>query len=209
MEYNTKRDLLTIPEYGRNIQKMIGYCISIDEREKRNFIAQSIVRVMGQMNSQNAKTHDFEQKLWDHLHIISGFNLDIDSPYPMPGKDEVAKKPEKIEYRRKSMRFPHYGENIEKIITAITEMEDGDKKDAFVLAVANYLKKSYLSWNRESVNDETVIKNLEELSGGKLRLAEDVQLISTSEALLKPKRQKNIVNKKVSNYKFQKKGRRR
>ncbi len=209
MEYNTKRERMLIPEYGRNIQKMIDYCIGIEDREKRNFVAEAIVKVMGQMNSQNAKSLDFEQKLWDHLHIISGFNLDIDSPYPAPKKDEVTKNPDKIVYSKKTMSFPHYGKHIESVISAVTEIEDGEQKDAMVLAIANYLKKSYLSWNRESVNDETVLKNMAEISGGKLKLNEEFQLISTSEALTKPLKQKNIVNKKSSNYKYSKKGRRR
>ncbi len=88
MEYNTNRERMMIPEYGRNIQKMIDYCIGIEDREKRNLTAEAIVRVMRQMNSQNSKSLDFEQKLWDHLHIISGYNLDIDSPYPMPNRTE-------------------------------------------------------------------------------------------------------------------------
>lgn len=209
MEYNTNRESLTIREYGRNIQKMIDYCIDIEDRDERNLTASAIVKVMGQMNNQNAKTHDFEQKLWDHLHIISAFNLDIDSPYPKPPKDTVEKKPEKIEYSKKTMSYPHYGKHIERVIAAVAEMEDGEKKDSFVLAVSNYLKKSYLNWNRESVNDETILSNLAELSNGKLKLNEEFQLVSTSEALSNPRRQKNIVSKKTSNHKYSKKGRRR
>jgi len=209
MEYNTKREFLTIPEYGRNIQKMIDYCVGIEDKEKRSLTAQAIVKVMGQIDSQNSKSNDFEQKLWDHLHIISGFNLDIDAPFPVPSKDVVAKKPEKLEYSKKTMSYPHYGENIEKIIDAVSGMEDGEHKDAVVLAIANYLKKSYLNWNRKSVNDETILANMDELSKGKLKLNEDLELISASDALAKPKRQKNIVNKKVvSNKNFKKRKRR-
>ncbi len=209
MEYNTNRERMMIPEYGRNIQKMIDYCIGIEDREKRNLTAEAIVRVMRQMNSQNSKSLDFEQKLWDHLHIISGYNLDIDSPYPMPNRTEEKKTTSKIEYGKKTMKYPHYGKNIEKIINAVIEIEEGEQKEATVLAIANYLKKSYLNWNRESVNDETILSNLEELSEGKLKLNEEFTLISTSEALTKPKKQKNIVNKKTSNFKYSKKGRRR
>jgi len=209
MEYNTKREFLTIPEYGRNIQKMIEYCVGIEDREKRNLTAQAIVKVMGQIDSQNSKTNDFEQKLWDHLHFISGFNLDIDAPFPVPAKDAVAKKPEKLEYSKKNMSYPHYGENIEKIIEAVSGMEEGEHKDAVVLAIANYLKKSYLNWNRKSVNDETILANLDELSKGKLKLNENLELISSSDALAKPKRQKNIVNKKVVSNKNYKKRKRR
>ncbi|NOY49384.1 MAG: DUF4290 domain-containing protein [Chlorobi bacterium] len=197
MEYNTKRESMAIPEYGRNIHKMIDYCISIEDREKRNATAETIVRVMRQMNASSAKSHDFEHKLWDHLHIISGFNLDIDAPYPAPKKDEISRKPEKLEYSQKTMAFPHYGKHIEKIIDSAVQIPEGDQKDAIVLAIANYLKKSYLTWNRDSVNDETVLKHLADLSNGKLHLKEEFSLISNSEALSKPKKQKNIVNKKA------------
>lgn len=201
MEYNTERGLISIPEYGRNIQKMIDYCVDIEDRDKRNSTAHAIVRVMEQMNSQASKANDFHHKLWDHLHIISGFRLDIDAPYPAPSKEDVAKKPEKIEYSKKRMTYPHYGKNIEKVISVVAEEEDGEKKDAIILAIANYLKKSYLTWNRDSVNDETILKHLEELSKGKLELKEDTQMISTSDALSVPRRQKNIVNKKNTSYK--------
>jgi hypothetical protein len=197
MEYNTKREGMAIPEYGRNIHKMIDYCISIEDREKRSATAETIVRVMRQMNAPGPKSNDFEHKLWDHLHIISGFNLDIDAPFPVPKKEEVSRKPEKLEYSHNDMSFPHYGKHIEKIINSVVQIPDGDQKDAIVLAIANYLKKSYLVWNRDSVNDETILKHLEDLSNGKLHLKEEYSLISNSEALAKPKKQKNIVNKKA------------
>ncbi|PLX14405.1 MAG: DUF4290 domain-containing protein [Marinilabiliales bacterium] len=205
MEYNTKREAMAIPEYGRNIHKMIDYCVNIEDREKRTKTAHAIVNVMGQMNTPNYKGTDFEHKLWDHLHIISGFNLDVDSPFPPPNKDDVSKKPERISYSKSEMEYPHYGKHVERIIEAVTEIEDGEKKDAIVLAISNFLKKSYLNWNRDSVNDETIIKNLQEMSNGKLNLKEDYTLISSSEALAKPKKQKNIVNKKSTQTKSNKK----
>ncbi|PLX02496.1 MAG: DUF4290 domain-containing protein [Marinilabiliales bacterium] len=205
MEYNTKREIMAIPEYGRNIHKMIDYCISIEDREKRTKTAHAIVKVMGQMNTPNSKGNDFEHKLWDHLFIMSGFNLDIDSPFPAPKKDEISKKPDRLAYSKSEANYPHYGKHIERIISAVADMEEGDKKDAIVLSISNFLKKAYLNWNRDSVNDETILKNLEELSKGKLILKEDYNLISSAEALAKPKKQKNIVNKKVSQQKPSKK----
>jgi len=209
MEYNTKREYLTIPEYGRNIQKMIEYCVAIEDKEKRNQTAHAIVKVMDQMNNQSSKANDYYHRLWDHLFIISDFKLDIDSPYPMPDKDEVSKKPDKIEYSVKNMSFPHYGKNIERVIDAIADTEEGEQKDALTFAIANYLKKSYLNWNRESVNDETILKNLEELSGGRIKLNDDFELISTSEALMKQRKQRNIVNKKTVGFKGMKKRKRK
>lgn len=209
MEYNTIRDNLAIREYGRNIQKMIEYCISIEDREKRNNTANAIVRVMGQMNPQAANANDFEHKLWDHLHMISDFKLDIDAPFPPPDKDEVTKKPDQLKYSENNIKFPHYGKHIQKVISVVSEMEEGENKDTIVLAVANYLKKSYLNWNRDSVNDETILAHLEKLSKGKLKLEDEVELISTTEALSKPRKQKNIVNKKVTSFKYQKKRKRK
>jgi hypothetical protein len=210
MEYNTIRDSLSIREYGRNIQKMIGHCISIEDREKRSLTALAIVKVMGQMtNIQTSVASDFEHKLWDHLHIISGFNLDIDAPYPPPNKEEVAKRPAKIEYSSNNIKFPHYGKHIEKVIDAVNEMEEGANKEVVVLAIANYLKKSYLNWNRDSVNDDTIIAHLEKLSEGNLKVNENATLISTSEALAKPSKQKNIVNKKATSFKGSKKRKRK
>ena len=197
MEYNTKRERMTIPEYGRNIHKMIDYCVSIEDKEKRTALAHTIVKVMEQMNPPISKSNDYEHKLWDHLHIISGFNLDIDAPFPAPGRDEVSKKPEKIAYSDYKISYPHYGKQIEKVISQVAEMEEGDQKDGLVYAIANYLKKSYLVWNRESVNDETIFSHLEELSGGKVKFNEKYELISISDALSKPRRQKNIVTTKA------------
>lgn len=209
MEYNTNRNKITIREYGRNIQKMIDYCITIEDREQRNLTAQAIVKVMTQMNSSAAQTHDYEHKFWDHLHIMSAFNLDIDAPYPPPAKETVSQKPERMGYNNNRMSYPYYGKNIEKIIEAVVEMDDDDQKEAVVLAIANYLKKSYLNWNRDAVNDETIVKHLDKLSDGKLKLEEDATLISTSEALSNPIKQKNIINKKVSNFKYSKKRKRK
>lgn len=209
MEYNTDREQIIILEYGRNIQKMIEHCVSLEDREQRTLTAHAIVKVMGQMNVQSSKEIDIEHKYWDHLYIISGFNLDIDAPFPPPERGAVAKQPERMEYNNNKMSFPHYGKNIEKVIEAVIDMDDDDQKEAVVLAIANYLKKSYLNWNRDSVNDETILKNLDKLSDGKLKLKEDAQLISTSEALTNPRKQKNIINKKVSNFKYSKKRKRK
>jgi len=209
MEYNTNREQISIREYGRNIQKMIEYCMSLEDKEQRTLTAYAIVKVMSQMNSQASKELDADHKFWDHLHIISGFNLDIEAPYPTPERDVVSKKPERMGYNNNKMNYPHYGKNIEKVISAVVDMDEEDQKEAVILAIANYLKKSYLNWNRDSVNDETILKHLDKLSDGKLELEEGATLISTSEALSNPRKQKNIINKKVSNFKYSKKRKRK
>ena len=206
MEYNTQREKLAIPEYGRNIQKMFEYTVGIEDREKRNKYARIIVNIMAQMNPSIREQSDYLHKLWDHLYIISDFKLDVDSPYPPPDKDLIRRKPDPVPYSDNNITFRHYGKYVERMIEKIAEMEDGPAKDELIKIIANHLKKSYLTWNRDSVNDETILKHLEELSGGRLKLTEDQELVSTSELLSRnrnrkknnPYRQNN--NNKRRNY---------
>lgn len=190
MEYNTARGHLIIPEYGRNIQKMVDYLITIEDREKRTKTAHSIITSMGQMNPSIKDTIDFTHVLWDHLYIISDFKLDVDGPYPQPSREELKLKPDRLKYSNKNFTLRHYGKHIINIIKKAIEYEEGEEKQALVLAIANQMKKSYLRWNRESVNDLTITKNLTELSDGKLQLSEDVQLIAISEVIQKTKNKK-------------------
>ena len=192
MEYNSQRVKLIIPEYGRNIQKMVDYAITIEDREKRTNAAKFIVSVMASMNSQNRDAGDYKQTLWDHLYIISKFLLDVDGPYPMPEKETLERKPDKVEYSDKRIRLRHYGKNIEAIINKAITYDEGPEKEALIHTIANHLKKSYLNWNRESVDDEAIASHLELLSGGKLELSENLRLTSTSDILSrnKPKKKK-------------------
>jgi hypothetical protein len=196
MEYNTERSKLVIAEYGRNIQKMIDYTTTIEDREKRTKAAKVIVNIMAQMNPHIRENEDYMHKLWDHLYYISDFKLDVDSPYPPPQKDTFQKKPERIPYSDNKITFRHYGKYVEKMIEKISEMENGEEKDYLIQIIANHLKKSYLNWNRDSVNDETIFKHLEELSGGRLKLTDDQQLLSTNEILSRNRPAK----RKSSNY---------
>ncbi|PLW96138.1 MAG: DUF4290 domain-containing protein [Marinilabiliales bacterium] len=203
MEYNSQREHLIIPEYGRNIQKMVNYAKTIEDREKRTEAAKFIVNVMASINQQNRDAGDYKQTLWDHLFIISQFELDVDSPYPMPAKETLTRKPDKVEYSDNKIRFRHYGKNIEAIIKKAIEYEDGPEKDALIHAIANHLKKSYLNWNRESVDDVAIEKHLEILSDGKLSLSEDQTLTSTSDILArnKTKKKKFVPRSKDNNSK--------
>ncbi|OYT14023.1 MAG: methionyl-tRNA formyltransferase [Bacteroidetes bacterium 4572_114] len=198
MEYNTQREKLAISEYGRNLQKMIDYVMTISDREKRTKYAHAIVDIMAQMNNLK-DSPDFRHKLWDHLFIMSDFKLDIDSPFGMPDPETLAKKPNPLSYPHGGIRYHHYGRNIQLIIRKAVELEDGPEKDALVKLIANHLKKSYLNWNRESVNDELITKHLEVLSQGKLELAEDEQLNKTSEILARNKRKAKITQRPQSN----------
>ncbi len=187
MEYNTARGHLIIPEYGRNVQKMVDYALTIEDREKRTNTAKTIILSMAQMNPSIKETMDFNKVLWDHLYVISDFKLDVDSPYPMPSQEKLTLKPTKLEYSDKKIKLRHYGRHIINIIDKAIDYEEGEEKQALVLTIANQMKKSYLKWNRDSVNDQTIAKHLLGLSDGKLILPEDVKLIAISDVIQRPK----------------------
>ncbi len=194
MEYNTAREKMAIPEYGRNIQKMVQHVLSLEGRNERTRAAYLIVSVMASMHPHIKESSDYEHRLWDHLYIISDYKLDVDSPFPPPERKEVARKPERLPYSEDHIRYKHYGLHLEKIIHHAVEMEDGDEKDELTRLIANQMKKSYLTWNRNSVSDQMILNQLDELSGGKLKLKDGVQLIATSEVLLAnrpPKKKKS------------------
>ena len=198
MEYNTQREKLAISEYGRNLQKMINHIMTVTDREKRTKYAHAIVDIMAQMNNLK-DSPDFRHKLWDHLFIMSDFKLDVDSPFGMPDPKTLAKKPNSLNYPHGGIRYHHYGRNIQLIIEKAVELEDGPEKEALTKLIANHLKKSYLTWNRESVNDDLITNHLAVLSHGKLELAEDEQLNKTSEILARNKRKAKITQRPQSN----------
>jgi len=183
MDYNSTRDKLIIPEYGRNVQKMTAYVLSIEDREKRTNMAKALIKIMTQLHPDQKDTADYKRKLWDHLHIISGYKLDVDGPFPPPTPEDRLGKPRRIPYPQEVIKFRPYGKNIARIIEKATTFDDGPEKDALVKNIANHLKKSYLNWNRDSVNDELITDHLSELSGGKLKLSEDMRLAHTNDLL--------------------------
>lgn len=183
MEYNSTREPLFIKEYGRNVQKLIEYAMSIEDREKRNRIARAIVNIMGQMNPQIRESSDYKQKLWDHLFLISEFKLDVDSPYPMPEPKPAQSRREKLSYKSNHIQFRMYGANIQKMIDIAAEYEDGPEKEAFTRAIANQLKKSYLNWNRETVTDVVIFDHLSTLSKSRLKISDETRLRATTDLL--------------------------
>jgi len=191
MEYNTSRKKLVLPEYGRNIQKMIGLAKAEPDAEKRNKMAQAIIAIMGNMNPHLRDIVDFKHKLWDHLAIISEFDLDIDSPYELPKIETLREKPEQVPYNSKDAKFKHYGQTIEKMVQVAIDMEDGELKDILIQLIANHMKKSYLTWNKEAVADEQIFKDLKILSGGKIDITtEQATLTETKDILSKNKRRR-------------------
>ena len=183
MEYNTAQPKMIIPEYGRNIQKMIAHAVGVKNQAERNKVAQAIIQVMGQLNPHLRDVTDFKHKLWDHLFIISDFKLDVDSPYPKPTAETFQTKPEKLKYPSNDIRYKHYGKTIERIIEKATAYKEGDEKNALIESIANLLKRSYLNWNRDSVNDEVILAHLKELSKGKLKPGADFRLSATNDIL--------------------------
>ncbi|MFO8129484.1 MAG: DUF4290 domain-containing protein [Bacteroidales bacterium] len=190
MEYNSTRSQLFMPEYGRNVQKLIEYALAIEDREERTHFAHLIVNIMSQMNPKMKDSGDYKQKLWDHLIMISDFRLDVDAPFPYPSREVLKHPPKRITYKEEPIKYRHYGRNMEKIIQKAIDFEDGPEKDYLIRVIANHLKKSYLNWNRDSVNDELIFKHLEELSNGKLKVDKDFKLNETSDILARSKRKK-------------------
>jgi hypothetical protein len=191
MEYNTSRKKLILPEYGRNIQKMIELTKAESDPEKRNKMAQAIIAIMGNMNPHLRDIADFKHKLWDHLAIMSEFDLDIESPYPLPEIETLQEKPESVPYNNKDAKFKHYGQTIEKMVQVAVDMEEGELKNILIQLIANHMKKCYLTWNKEAVSDEQIFKDLGIISGGKISLkSEETTLTETRDILAKNKRRR-------------------
>ncbi len=190
-DYNTGRKPLILPEYGRNVQKMIKHILTIEDREERNKAAHTIIGIMGNLNPLLRDVGDFKHKLWDHLFIISEFKLDIDSPYEIPEASKFTEKPNKIPYNQKFIRYKHYGRSIAMMLKVVSEMEEGEEKDSLISLLANHMKKSYLTWNREAVDDEQIFSDLKEISLGAFDMGqEDIKLNETRDILQKNRKKK-------------------
>lgn len=183
MEYNTSLPKMIIAEYGRNIQKMVDFAVTVKDKEERNKVAKAIIQVMGQLNPHLRDITDFKHKLWDHIFIISDFKLDVDSPFPKPDKQSFQTKPELLKYPQKKMKYRYYGKTIENIIDEAVSYKEGEEKDALIEMIANHLKKSYLNWNLDSVDDSLILQHLKDFSGGKLKLKESSKLSNTFDIL--------------------------
>jgi hypothetical protein len=162
---------------------MIDQTCEISEKEERNTMARYIISVMGQLNPHLRDVSDFKHKLWDHLFIMSNFRLDVDSPYPIPSRESFQTKPERIPYPNTNIRFRHYGKIIEKVIEEANKVEEGPVREALIGAIAYNLKKSYLTWNRDSVQDDQIFKDMNTLSGGLLQPAEGSNMIVVAEGI--------------------------
>ena len=187
-DYNTQRKKLLMPEYGRNVQKMVEYVKGIPDRDKRNEQIKAVVGVMGTLNPQLRDIEDFKHKLWDHVQIIADFDIDIDSPYEIPTRDIITSKPEAMDYIQTPISARHYGRNIENMIQVIAAKEDDEMKDAMIKALASYMRQQYLIWNKDTVSEETIYNDIKILSKGKLVVPDHIHLdhISDKEVFNRP-----------------------
>lgn len=170
MEYNTDRIKLQLPEYGRIIQKLVERCKALPTKEERSEMAVAIVDFMGQRNPQLRDEENYKHKLWDHLYILSGYDLDVDAPYPFPTEEELAEKPKKLEYPALQGEYKFYGKSILQLIEKAIELDEGDEKEALIQVIANNMKKSYNVYNKEHVQDDVIFKHLRDLSENRLSL---------------------------------------
>lgn len=210
LEYNSERPLMIIPEYGRHIQKLVNHCVSLESKEERNTMAEAIIDVMGNLQPHLRDVPDFKHKLWDQLHIMSDFKLDVDSPYETPSREELQEKPERLPYPKLASKYRYYGTNIETMIDVALTWDEGDMKEALVFTIANHMKKCYLNWNKDTVDDAVIFEHLYEMSDGKLDIRNTEEELTESKLLLRKRNnqgQKNNnkhKNQKNNNHKNRK-----
>ncbi|MBT7623195.1 MAG: DUF4290 domain-containing protein [Flavobacteriaceae bacterium] len=194
LEYNTERTKLIIPEYGRHLHKMIDQALACDNKDERNKMAKAIIGVMGNLNPHLRDVPDFQHKLWDQLFIMSDFELDVDTPYPLPSKEVFSQRPEKLDYPQNFPKYRFYGNNIKRMIDVATGWEEGEMKKQLVYVIANHMKKCFLNWNKDTVEDDVIYKHLLELSDGKLIVDSSNKPLSDSQNLIK------LTNKKFTKH---------
>jgi hypothetical protein len=192
-DYNTSRKRLIMPEYGRHIQKMVDHVMAETDAVQRNRQAQALISVMGNLNPHLRDIHDFKHKLWDHIAIMSEFKLDIDYPYDIPVPATFQEKPKIVAYPQSAIRYKHYGKILQRMIETACTYEEGDERRALISIIANHMKKSYLTWNREAVDDQVIVNDIAVLSKGRIKLDDTYKLEETREILNKGKKKRDKV----------------
>ena len=191
-DYNTQQKKLIMPEYGRNVQQMIDHCVSIEDREERTRCANTIINIMGNLFPHLRDVDDFKHKLWDHLAIMSDFKLDIDYPYEIIRKENLRTKPDRIPYTLTPIRYRHYGKTLERMIRKCEDYPDGPERDQLISLLANHMKKSFLTWNKEVVDDDKIFKDLREYSHGRIDLSPETFRLKESKEFLQKKNKNNM-----------------
>ena len=184
LTYNTEKEQIVISEYGRCVQEMIKKLPEIEDREQRTEAAKYIISVMVQMNPNIKQSSDYEHKLWDHLYMISGYSLDVDSPYASPVPLEKQSKPQHIGYQNNDIKYGHYGQYLIKMIEAASKEENDEIREALAYSLAGQMKRNYLEWNKSVVNDQVIIDDLKNISHGRLILSDESRLNSNGEMML-------------------------
>jgi hypothetical protein len=175
-DYNSTRNKLILSEYGRNVQNMVKYIVALPTREERNRYAQVVIDLMGFLNPHLRDVADFKHKLWDHLHIISDYQIDVDSPYPKPTPEAIHLKPKPLRYPNQRIKYKHYGKTIEMMMEKAKSIEEPERKKHMIQAIANFMKMAYVQWNKDSVTDESILADLYAMSGGELKAEEGINL---------------------------------
>jgi hypothetical protein len=188
LEYNTEREHLIIPEYGRHMQKMINYAKSRETKEERNKVSKAIISIMGNLQPHLRDVPDFQHKLWDQLFIMADFELDVESPYPLPSKELLQARPEPLEYPQNYPKYRFYGNNIKTMIDVANTWETGEMKEALIYTIANHMKKCFLNWNKDTVEDYVIFNHLFELSEGEIDLRDAHEDLSDSASLMRSKK---------------------
>jgi hypothetical protein len=203
LDYNTQLKRMDLPEYGRNIQRMVDYAKTIEDREERAKCAQTIISIMGNLFPHLRDVPDFKHKLWDHLAIMAGFDLDIDYPYEIIRKENLYSKPETVPYGSQRIKVRHYGKSVEDLIEKAVAMEDGPEKTRLIELLANHMKKSILAWNREAVEDEKIFDDLRTLSEGRIDVSAETIRLMDARDITTPPQPRNVQPKSNKNRKNQ------
>jgi hypothetical protein len=203
-EYNTQRKDLILPEYGRNIERLVEYAMTIEDREERTRCAHSIIAIMTNINPHYRDNSDFKHKLWDHLAIISNFELDVDYPYEVVKPEVLNERPQSVPYSKNNIKYKHYGRTVELLIEEAIMMDDPEKKHLLIWVTANHMKRLYLTWNNEQmIQDEQIFKDMEEISEGRLQVNREMKLTDARE--IRPKRTDNNQNNQKNNRRYKNK----
>lgn len=168
LEYNTERSEVKLLEYGRNIQKLVNHIKTIEDKEKRSAYAETLTDLMKQINTNIKGNQDYDQKVWDDLYQISNFELDVDAPFPMPDKEAIGKKPQRVQYKSSNIRYMHYGRSVEIMIEQAIAMEDPETRESAIIHIGRLMKSFYNTWNKDNIDDEIILKQIKELSKNQL-----------------------------------------
>lgn len=212
LEYNTAQPLLIISEYGRHVQTMALHLLTIKDKKERSRAAETVIQTMAQVQPSSKETEEWKRKLWDHLHIITGFKLEVESQYPRPEPEAFKEKPEQLQYPDRDIKYKHYGKIVEEMTVKARKIKNEDEQQSLVEAIACLMKKAYMTWNKTTVDDNTIIKDLKEMSLGHLILKNPACLNSVYVQLNVPQNKPNFQhgkNKKNNNRKFKKKNKNR